>query len=98
MPFTDNIKITTSTRIPENMELSFIYRHGQIYDMNEIKYIGKNNKIKSGYYYIYCKKTISKNKFKQLFNESDYGYENDKIQDILVYINNKSIFKQCINK
>ena len=98
MSIIDYISISTSVKVPENMELQYIYRNGQVYEPNEIEYLGKGEKIKSGYYYVYLAPKIYKNKFKEIFNSADYDATDSKIQTIMNFIEDHDEFDECINK
>ena len=98
MSIIDYISISTSVKVPENMELQYIYRNGQVYEPDEIEYLGKGDKIKSGYYYVYLAPKIYKNKFKEIFNSADYDASDSKIQTIINFIEEHDEFDECINK
>jgi len=98
MSIIDYISISTSVKVPENMELQYIYRNGQVYEPDEIEYLGKGEKIKSGYYYVYLAPKIYKNKFKEIFNSADYDASDSKIQTIINFIEEHDEFDECINK
>ena len=91
-------KITTSDKTILNYTKSLIYHNGRMLDLTGTDYLGKNGKIKVGWYYVYLLNNINSQLFKDEFNKLNYTPTDKKIETVITFINNSNIVKICLNQ
>lgn len=89
-------KITTSEKAPANQIKSFIYHNGHMLNLTGTEYLGKNGKIKAGWYYVYLQNNIDSTKFADEFNKLNYQNTDKKVETVSNFIINSGLINKCM--
>jgi hypothetical protein len=89
-------KITTSEKAPTKQIKSLIYHNGHMLNLTGTEYLGKNGKIKAGWYYVYLQNNIDSTKFADEFNKLNYQNTDKKVETVSNYIINSGLINKCI--
>ena len=91
-------KITTSEKAPVNHLRSLIYHNGKMLPLNNTDFIGKNGKIKAGWYYVYLQNGINAQTFSDEFNKLNYSNTDKKVDTVSTFIINNGIIQKCVGR
>ena len=89
-------KITTSEKAPTNQIKSLIYHNGHMLNLTGTEYLGKNGKIKAGWYYVYLQNNINSAKFADEFNKLNYQNTDKKVETVSNFIINSGLINKCV--
>ena len=89
-------KITTSEKAPANQVKSLIYHNAHMLNLTGTEYLGKNGKIKAGWYYVYLQNNINVQMFADEFNKLNYQSTDKKVETVSNFIINSGLINKCI--
>ena len=89
-------KITTSEKAPANQVKSLIYHNARMLNLTGTEYLGKNGKIKAGWYYVYLQNNINVQMFADEFNKLNYQSTDKKVETVSNFIINSGLINKCI--